>query len=105
MLTNPARILCVGKDSGLLRSRCDVLRHAGYNAQSVMFVEADGLLRAGQFDLIILSAILQDQEREHISAVVGSTIPILMLKKLVFASELLAQVEQLLLRSKQHSVA
>ena len=105
MPTHPARILCIGKDSGLLRSRCDVLRHAGYNAEGVMFSEADSLLRAGQFDLIILSAILQDEEKDHISAQVDGAIPILKLKKLVFASELLAQVEQGLLTSKQDSVA
>ena len=70
-----------------------------------MFSEADSLLRAGQFDLIILSAILQDEEKDYISAQVGGSIPILKLKKLVFASELLAQVEQGLLTSKQDSVA
>ena len=56
MLGNPARILCIGKDSGLLRSRCAVLTHAGYHAEAVMFAEAESLLRTAEFDLIILSA-------------------------------------------------
>jgi DNA-binding response OmpR family regulator len=105
MLGNPARILCIGKDSGLLRSRCAVLTHAGYHAEAVMLAEAESLLQTAEFDLIILSAILSGEEREHISAFVGGTIPILALKKLTFASELLADIEQRLQQTKQASVA
>jgi DNA-binding response OmpR family regulator len=105
MLSNPARILCIGKDSGLLRSRCAVLAHAGYAAQAVMFAEAESLLRTTEFDLIILSAILSSEERDRISAFIGGTIPILALKKLTFASELLAEIEHQLHRAKQDSVA
>ncbi len=105
MLSNPARILCIGKDSGLLRSRCAILAHAGYDAQAVMFAEAKSLLQTAEFDLIILSAILTSEEREDISAFVGGTIPILALKKLTFASELLAEIEQRLHRTTRDSVA
>lgn len=105
MLSHPARILCIGKDSGLLRSRCAVLAHAGYDAQAVMFAEAEGLLQSAEFDLIILSAILSSEERDHISAFIGGTIPILALKKLTFASELLAEIEQRLHRATQDSLA
>jgi DNA-binding response OmpR family regulator len=105
MLGNPARILCIGKDSGLLRSRCAVLTHAGYHAEAVMFAEAESLLRAEEFDLIILSAILSAEERDHISAFIGGRVPILALKKLTFASELLAEIEHQLHRAKQDSVA
>jgi len=105
MLSNRARILCIGKDSGLLRSRCAVLTHAGYDAQAAMYSDAESLLRTEEFDLIILSAILSGEEKDHISAFVGSTAPILALKKLVFASELLAEVEQRLRSAKQDSVA
>lgn len=105
MLSNPPRILCIGKDSGLLRSRCAVLAHAGYDAQSVMFAEAESLLRTEEFDLIILSAILSGEERDHISAFIGGRIPIVALKKLTFASELLAEIEQRLHRTTQDSVA
>jgi hypothetical protein len=105
MLSNPPHILCIGKDSGLLRSRCAVLAHAGYDAQAVMFAEAETLLRTTEFDLIILSAILTNEERESISAFIGDTIPILVLKKLTFASELLAEIEQRLHQAKQDSVA
>ncbi len=105
MLGNPARILCIGKDSGLLRSRCAILTHAGYHAQAVMFAEAESLLRTEEFDLIILSAILSGEERDHISGFIGGTVPILTLKKLTFASELLAETEQRLQQTKQDSVA
>ena len=105
MLGNPARILCIGKDSGLLRSRCAVLTHAGYHAEAVMFAEAESLLQTEGFDLIILSAILTNEERESISAFIGDRVPILVLKKLTFASELLAEIEQRLHQAKQDSVA
>jgi DNA-binding response OmpR family regulator len=105
MLENPARILCIGKDSGLLRSRCAVLTHAGYHAEAVMFADAESLLQTAEFDLIILSAILSAEERDDISAFIDGRIPILALKKLTFASELLAEIEQQLHRTKQNSVA
>jgi DNA-binding response OmpR family regulator len=105
MLGNPARILCIGKDPGLLRSRCAVLGHAGYDAQAVMFADAESLLRTAEFDLIILSAILSAEERDYISAFIGGTVPIVALKKLTFASELLAEVEHRLQRTKQDSFA
>jgi hypothetical protein len=103
--SNPGRILCIGKDSGLLRSRCAVLRHAGYDAQATMYNDAEGLLRNEEFDLIILSAILSDEEKDHISAVVNGGTPILPLKKLIFASELLAEVEQRIRSAKRDFVA
>jgi DNA-binding response OmpR family regulator len=105
MLENPARILCIGKDSGLLRSRCAILTHAGYQAEAVMFAEAESLLQTAEFDLIILSAILSAEERDHISSFVSGRVPILALKKLTFASELLAEIEQRLHDTKQDSVA
>ena len=105
MNKDPARIVCIGKDPGLLRSRCAVLAHGGYDAQAVMFAEAENRLRTGSFDLIILSAILNDEERRQIIAQVGDPTRILILKKLIFASELLAEVERRLTIAKQDSMA
>jgi hypothetical protein len=102
---NPAHILCIGKDSGLLRSRCGVLEHAGYDAQAVMFHDAGSLLWSEKFDLIILSAILNDEERAYISQLVGPATPILTLKKLIFASELLSAVDRQLQHEKLKSWA
>jgi DNA-binding response OmpR family regulator len=105
MRSNPARILCIGKDSGLLRSRCAVLTQAGYHAHAVMFAEAESLLRTADFDLIILSAILTGEERDQISAFIGDRVPILTLKKLIFATELLAEIERRLPHTERDSVA
>ena len=105
MTNNRARILCIGKDPGLLRSRCAVLAHGGYDAQAAMFADAERLLRTSSFDLIILSAILNDEERLQITALVGDPMRILILKKLIFASELLSEVEQRLRSTEQNSVA
>ena len=101
MHTISARILCIGKDSGLLRSRCAVLAHGGYDAQYVMYPDVERLLTREPFDLIILSAILSQEEKDLIWTIVGDTPPILTLKKLVFASELLRDVEQRLGRVSQ----
>ena len=101
MHTSSARILCIGKDSGLLRSRCAVLSHAGYDAQYVMYPDAEPRLTREPFDLIILSAILTQEEKDQIWTIVGDTPPILTLKKLVFASELLRDVEQRLGQVRQ----
>ncbi len=101
MHTSSARILCIGKDSGLLRSRCAVLAHAGYDAHYVMFPDAEQLLTREPFDLIILSAILRQEEKDQIWTIIGDTMPILALKKLVFASELLRDVEQRLGQVRQ----
>jgi hypothetical protein len=70
-----------------------------------MFADAETLLRTTEFDLIILSAILTNEERESISAFIGNRVPILVLKKLTFASELLAEIEQRLHQAKQGSLA
>ena len=94
MLTKRARILCIGKDPGLLRTRVAVLKHAGYDAQAAMFLDADVVLRTGELDLIILSAILKDAERAHIISVVGGRTSILVLKEFIWASDLLAEVDR-----------
>jgi hypothetical protein len=70
-----------------------------------MFADAESLLQTTEFDLIILSAILSAEERDYISAFIGGTVPIVALKKLTFASELLAEVENRLQRTKENSVA
>jgi hypothetical protein len=59
-----------------------------------MYPDAERLLTREPFDLIILSAILSQEEKDHIWTIVGDTPPILTLKKLVFASELLRDVER-----------
>jgi DNA-binding response OmpR family regulator len=91
-----ARILCIGKDSGILRTRVAILESAGYRAKSVMYLGADSLLQREAFDLLILSVILTGEEREHITAIVAGGTPVLQVTKTILASELLADVGQLL---------
>jgi hypothetical protein len=97
-MSRPARILCIGKDSGILRSRCAILKDAGYQAEAVFFAAADNLLQRESFDLLVLSVILTEQEREHIATIAAGATPILQVTKTILAFELLAEVEQLLPR-------
>lgn len=91
---NPSRILCIGKDAGLLRSRRAVLAHGGYDAHDTLFYRANDLLQRERFDLIILSVHLTDSERQDIREMAGASTPILNLRKLVPPSALLQIVEE-----------
>jgi DNA-binding response OmpR family regulator len=93
MPTHPTRLLCVGKDIALLRTRCAVLRQSGYDAQSATVPEAELLLLTEKFDLIIVSAFLDDSEKGRILAAAG-TMPTLMLRGLTLAPDLLVEVER-----------
>jgi hypothetical protein len=63
MPTRPTRLLCVGRDLDYLRTRCAVLSQSGYDAQSATVPEAELLLLTEEFDLIIVSAFLDEWER------------------------------------------
>jgi hypothetical protein len=67
----PARLLCVGKDLALLRTRCAVLSQSGYDAQSASVPETQILLRTEEFDLIIVSAFLDEWEKGCILSAAG----------------------------------
>jgi hypothetical protein len=95
MQPRPARLLCVGKDPEPLQTRCAVLNHAGYNAQIVMLEEVERLMRMSEFDLVIVSAWLSDEEKGRILSAAGET-PILVLTGLTLAKDLLAKVERML---------
>jgi DNA-binding response OmpR family regulator len=94
-MPRPARLLCIGKDPDLLRTRCAVLSQSGYDAQAVMLEEAESLLRTSEFDLVIVSAGLSAWERGSILLAAGKT-STLVLTELTLADDLLAQVERLL---------
>jgi hypothetical protein len=95
MTSRPARLLCVGEDLKLLQTRCAVLEHSGYRAQSAMLPEVEDLLRSQEFDLLIVSAWLSEQETAKILTTAGKT-PALVLNELTLADKLLAEVERLL---------
>ena|ERR1700761_2586568 len=88
------RILCIGKDSGVLRSRCDLLESAGFTAESFIYPDGMERLQQEQFDLILLSAILSEEERNEIRTIVGTAAPILVVPKTIMASSLLAEIDQ-----------
>jgi hypothetical protein len=93
-MSGSARILCIGKDPGILRTRCAILDDAGYEAQAVFFTDADDLLQRERFDLLILSVILTEEEREHIAKVAARAVPIFQVTKTILASELLHNVKR-----------
>jgi|ERR1700733_9541103 len=99
MPSRPARLLCVGKDSDLLRTRCAVLGQSGYNTQSATVPEAELLLRTEKFDLIVVSTFLDEEEKGRIHSAAGK-IPTLILRGLTLAPELLVEVERLLTTTK-----
>jgi hypothetical protein len=63
MPSRAARLLCAGKEAGLLQSRCAVLTHSGYEAQAASLTDAEILLRTEKYDLVIISAWLSEWDR------------------------------------------
>jgi DNA-binding response OmpR family regulator len=104
MPSRPARLLCVGKEPDLLHARCAVLSVSGYDAQSATLPEAETLLQTEQYDLVIVSALMSESERNRILAATGST-PTLMLSGFTLATDLLTQVERLLPQAVYRSFA
>jgi DNA-binding response OmpR family regulator len=90
-----ARLLCVGDDPELLKLRCEVLCRAGYDALFTTVVEAEAILNAERFDLVIISAWLKERENEAVAMAAGKT-PALLLDRLTLVDDLLLQVESLL---------
>jgi hypothetical protein len=95
MPSRPARLLCAGKDMGLLKTRCAVLWRSGYVAHPAALSEAENLARTKKIDLIIVSAWLSKRETNRILAAAGET-PALVLTEMTPADELLTRVERLL---------
>jgi hypothetical protein len=89
----PPRLLCVGPDSGLLATRCAVLRYSGYEVQAATLEEAETFLRAELYDLVIISALLTEREEARILSAAAGT-PAYVLDGLTLAHNLLDQVEQ-----------
>jgi DNA-binding response OmpR family regulator len=90
-----ARVLCVGKQLDLLRTRCAVLTVSGYDARSATLQEAETLLKTEQYDLVIVSALMSESERDRILAAADVT-PTLVLRGFTLVSVLLTQVDHVL---------
>lgn len=93
MLSKRAHILCVGTEPNLLELRCAVLQHVGYETRTSTPREAESLLETEQFDLVVLSARLSDEERRLVLAAAGDT-PTLVLEGLMMPRDLLKEVER-----------
>jgi len=66
-----------------LELRCAVLASAGYDAKSAKVSEAELLLQAEKFDLIVVSVDLSQEERDSVKAAAGNT-PSFCWKELLF---------------------
>jgi DNA-binding response OmpR family regulator len=91
--SKPPRLLCVGKESDLLETRCTVLKYNGYDARSASLWEAETLLSQEAFDLVIISATLNVGETGRVVSAVGESRTIV-LRGVTFARDLLAEVER-----------
>ncbi|HTZ60940.1 MAG TPA: hypothetical protein VMB49_22680 [Acidobacteriaceae bacterium] len=92
------RILCVGVDQQLLEIRCTLLQKSGYAAQFAMPAEID---EGEQFDLVILSLMLSNQQKEIAEAKIPPGTRILALDALVLPEELLRMVSGALSRKSE----
>jgi hypothetical protein len=72
-----------------------VLRQSGYDAQSAMVSEAELLLLTEEFDLIIVSAFLDEWEKGRVLSA-ADKMPTLVLRGLTLAPALLVEVERVL---------
>jgi hypothetical protein len=94
-----SRILCIGVDESLLRTRCAVLARIGHEALCTLFADAEGILRSERFDLIVVSAFLNAEEKAELIAIVDGKTPTIVLEGLTMAPELLTLVESRLAQS------
>jgi hypothetical protein len=93
------RILCIGADERLLRTRCAVLAQDGYEPVCSLFPDAEGILKSESFDLIVVSAFLSDREKAEVLEIVDGKTPTIVLEGLTLAPELLTLVKSRLAQS------
>ena len=95
------KILCVELDAGLLESRCDVLKYAGYDTASASPKVAEIMLRCQKFDLIVLSKLPDYDLNRIINFADGADL--LVLEGFTSPLELLTLVEQRLNRGQRRA--
>jgi DNA-binding response OmpR family regulator len=83
MTGNCGPILCVGSEQALMELRCAVLAQTGYKAKVATPIEAESLLEAECFHLIVLSARVSEEERSRVLTAAGDT-PIVALEAPAF---------------------
>jgi DNA-binding response OmpR family regulator len=90
------RILTVGIDLRLLTTRQALLISSGYDSLLATPEDVDEKLQSGQFDLVILSAMLSQEEKCRIQANLPDGTRPLVLETLVMPKELLRMVAEAL---------
>jgi hypothetical protein len=90
------RVLSVGIDPGLLKTRQAVLAACGYDSVIATPDDVDDKLHASPFDLIILSVMLSSEERLLIQSKLPAGTRVLQLEIMVWPEELLRLVAEAL---------
>jgi DNA-binding response OmpR family regulator len=90
------RVLTVGIDVGLLSTRQALLTSRGYDSLIATPRDVDEKLRSGRFDLVILSAMLSQEEKRRIQAKLPAGTRALVLESLVWPNELLHMLAEAL---------
>jgi DNA-binding response OmpR family regulator len=88
------RILSVGIDSGLLRTRQAVLASQGYDCVTATARDVDEKVNAGTFDLVILSVMIDGAEKRRILATLPAGTRPLVLESIVLPDQLLGMVAE-----------
>jgi DNA-binding response OmpR family regulator len=86
------RILCIGVDPRLLKSRQMLLASRGYNATTATPLDAEETLAATRFDLVILSAMLSEDQKRRVRGILPPETKILSLTYLVQPDDLFEMV-------------
>jgi hypothetical protein len=87
------KVICVGTPPELLESRKLVLQSAGYDAILVATEQASNLLRAGGFDVMILSVTVSEDKRAALRNAVSDRTRIVQLDSFTTPEELLARIQ------------
>jgi hypothetical protein len=82
------RILSIGTDLGLLKTRQAVLDACGYDSVIATPEDLEEKLRFGRFDLAILSRTLSEEQKRDIQAKLPAGTRPLVLDTLVFPDQL-----------------
>jgi CheY-like chemotaxis protein len=91
-------ILCVGTEPDLLALRCTILEQAGFACQAAGLEEAETLLKSGKFDIVIVSAKINEQAKRRVTSLAQGT-PSLFLDGVTFPRDLLKGVADLIANS------
>jgi DNA-binding response OmpR family regulator len=86
------RILCVDVDPRLLKNRQMLLGFRGYDASTATPFDVDAKLAGDEFDLVIVSAMLGEEEKQRIQRILPPETKMLPLTRLLEPDELLDMV-------------